>query len=64
MTGDWRPKPFAIQLLEQHQKGKTVEQLSRETGLPVDRIEMNLNLATEYVLRVMGIFPADSAATD
>jgi hypothetical protein len=64
MQGNWSAKPFAIQLLEQHQKGKTVEQLSRDTGIPADRIEMRLNVATAYVQRVMGICTTGSAATD
>ena len=64
MTGDWQPRPFAIQLLEQHQNGKTVEQLSRDTGIPAERIEMRLNAATAFVLRVMGICTTDSEATD
>ena len=45
-------KPFAIQLLEQYRKGKTVEQLSRDTGIPSERIEMRLNVATAYVRRL------------
>jgi hypothetical protein len=49
MQGDWSAKPFAIQLLEQHQNGKTAEQLSRDTGIPVDRVEMRLNAASAYV---------------
>ena len=52
MQGDWSARPFAIQLLEQHQNGKTVEQLSRETGIPVDRVEMRLNAATARVQRL------------
>ena len=52
MQGDWSARPFAIQLLEQHQNGKTVEQLSRETGIPVDRVEMRLNAATACVQRL------------
>jgi hypothetical protein len=49
MRGDWQAIPFALQLLEQHWNGKTVEQLSRETGIPSDRIKMRLNAADLYL---------------
>jgi hypothetical protein len=52
MRGDWSVQPFAIQLLEQHQKGKTVEELSRDTGIPAERIEIRLNAATAYMRRL------------
>ncbi len=45
-------KPFALQLLEEHRNGKTVEQLSRETGIPADRIEMRLKAAVAYLERL------------
>ena len=52
MRGDWPAIPLALQLLEQHWTGKTVEQLSRETGIPSDRIEMRLNAAEVYLQRL------------
>jgi hypothetical protein len=52
MRGDWWEEPFALQLLEQHRRGKTIEQLARETGIPAERIEMRLNAATAYLQRL------------
>jgi hypothetical protein len=52
MRGDWSPRPFALQLLEQHWNGKTVEQLSCETGIPSERIEMRLRAAMAYLQRL------------
>ena len=52
MRGDWPAIPFALQLLEEHLDGKTVEQLSRELGIPSQRIEIRLNAATAYLLRL------------
>ncbi len=49
MRGDWPAKPFALQLLEQHWQGKSVEQLSRETEIPPERIEMRLKAAMAYL---------------
>ena len=49
MRGDWPAMPSALQLLEQHWNGKTVEQLPRETGIPTDRVEMRLNAAEVYL---------------
>ena len=46
-------KPFALELLRQHLNGKTVEQLSRETGIPPKRIEMRLEAALLFVTRDM-----------
>ena len=54
MREDWSVKPFALQLLEQHRNGKTVEQLSREMGIPSERIEMRLNAATAHLQRLSG----------
>lgn len=64
MREDWQPKPFAIQLLEQHQNGKSVEELSRDTGIPVERIEMRLKAAKAHLLRVLGVGAADLETTD
>ena len=52
MRGDWPAIPFALQLLEEHLDGKTVEQLSREMGIPPERIEMRLRAATFYLQRL------------
>ena len=52
MRGDWSPRPFALQLLEQHWSGKSVEQLSREAGIPSERIEMRLRAAMAYLQRL------------
>ena len=49
MRGDGSSIPVALQLLEEHWNGKTVEQLSRETGIPSDRVEMRLNAAEVYL---------------
>jgi len=54
MRGDWPAIPLALQLLEQHWNGKTVEQLSREMGIPSERIEMRLNAAELYLQRLSG----------
>ncbi len=52
MRGDWPAIPLALQLLEQHWTGKTVEQLSLETGIPPERIEMRLHAAEVYLQRL------------
>ena len=52
MQGCWSAKPFAVQLLEEHRNGKTVEQLVLETGIPAERIEMRLSAATAYLQRL------------
>ena len=52
MESDRATKPLALKLLEQHRKGKTVEQLSREMGIPSERIEMRLRAATAYLQRL------------
>jgi hypothetical protein len=54
--GDWQPEPFAVHLLGEYQRGKTVEQLSRDTGIPIERIEMRLKAATAHVQRAPGVF--------
>ena len=45
-------RPVALQLLEEYLNGKTVEQLSGEMGVPSERIEIRLNAATAYLLRL------------
>ena len=52
MRGDWSAMPFALQLLEEHWNGKTVEQLSREKDIPPERIEIRLRAATDYLQRL------------
>ena len=52
MERDRSEKPFALQLLEEYQNGKTIEQLARETSIPSERIEMRLNAATAYLRRL------------
>ena len=42
-------EPFALSLLKACQGGKTVEGLSRETGISAERIEMRLKAAAAYV---------------
>jgi hypothetical protein len=51
MRGTRRVTPFAVQLLEEHRDGKSVEELSSETGIPAERIEMRLNAAADYLRR-------------
>ena len=52
MRGDWPATPPALQLLEQYWNGKTIEQLSRETGIPADRVGMRLSAAEAYLQRL------------
>ena len=52
MRGDWSTEPFALQLLEQHRSGRTAEHLSREMGIPPERVEMRLRAATAYLQRL------------
>lgn len=54
MRGDGPAMPFALQLLKQHWNGATVEQLSRETGIPPDRVEVRLKAAEGYLQRLSG----------
>jgi hypothetical protein len=51
MRQDRHAAPFALELLEEHRHGKTVEELSRETGIPADRIEMRLRAAAAFLQR-------------
>jgi hypothetical protein len=43
------PEPYALYLLKEYQRGKTVEGLSRETGITAERIEMRLKAAAAYI---------------
>lgn len=49
MTADPAVEPFALRLLKDYRRGKTVEALSREMGIPAERIEMRLRVATAYL---------------
>ena len=40
--------PFAIQLFEKCVRGKTPEQLSAETGIPLDRIRARIVAAIQH----------------
>ncbi len=51
MKQDRRARPFALELLEEHRNGKSVEELSRETGIPAERIEMRLRAAAAFLKR-------------
>ena len=42
-------EPFALSLLKEYQRGKTVEALSRETGIAAERIEMRLKAAAAHI---------------
>jgi hypothetical protein len=42
-------EPFALHLLREYQRGKTVEGLSLETGIPLERIEMRLRAAAAHI---------------
>jgi len=64
MRGDWPAMPFALQLLEQYWKGKTIEQLSRETGIPADRVGMRLNAAELYLQRLSESGGTDTALSE
>ena len=64
MREDRRLKPFALQLLEEHRNGKSVEELSRETGIPAERIGMRLSAAADFLERTSGHRPARRARTN
>jgi hypothetical protein len=51
MRQDRHAAPFAVELLEEHRNGKSVEELSRETGIPAERIEMRLRAAATFLKR-------------
>ncbi len=48
MNAERPSEPFALRLLKEYQRGKPVETLSLETGIPPERIEMRLKAATAY----------------
>jgi DNA-directed RNA polymerase specialized sigma24 family protein len=43
--------PFALELYYRYLKGASVEELSRELAIPVERIEQRLRAADEYIKR-------------
>ena len=49
MSADPAVEPFALGLLKEYRRGKTVEALSREMGIPAERIEMRLKVAAAYL---------------
>ena len=49
MSADPLVEPFALSLLKEYQRGKSVESLSREMGIPAERIKMRLKVATAYL---------------
>jgi len=48
-------KPFAIELYEEYQSGKTAQQLAQETGIPLERIKLRLRAAAAHQKRSSGI---------
>ncbi len=44
-------EPFALDLLKEYQHGKSVEALSREAGIPIERINVRLRAAALYMNR-------------
>lgn len=44
-------KPFALELHERVLKGETIEQLSKELGIPVERIALRVRVAAELRMR-------------
>jgi hypothetical protein len=54
MREDQQLQPFALELLEEHRNGKSVEELSRETGIPAERIGMRLSAAVDFLERTSG----------
>jgi hypothetical protein len=42
-------EPFAVTLLLRLKGGATVDDISRETGIPIERIAMRLRVAQRYV---------------
>lgn len=51
-------EPFAVTLLICPKGGATVDDISRETGIPVERIAMRLRVAQRYVSQS---FPATAS---
>jgi len=51
MSMNRRVAPLAVELLEAYRNGKSVEELSNETGIPADRIEVRLRAAAVFLRR-------------
>ncbi len=45
------PQPLAVELYQRVLKGESIEKLSRDLGIPVDRIESRIRAATAYTER-------------
>jgi hypothetical protein len=43
--------PFAVQIYRRYLSGETIEELSRELGIPRERIEDRIRAAEAYVAR-------------
>ncbi len=43
-------RPFAFDLFDEFLRGRSIDSLSRETGIPSDRIEMRLRAAAKLSL--------------
>ena len=43
--------PFAVELYRRYLSGETIEELSRELGIPQERIEDRIRAAEAYVAR-------------
>ena len=54
MSTNGRVTPLAVELLEAYRNGKSVEELSSETGIPADRIEVRLRAAAAFLRRAKG----------
>jgi hypothetical protein len=54
MRGNRQVKPFAVELLKEYRNGKSVEELSHETGIPAERIDIRLRAAAEFLTRTSG----------
>jgi DNA-directed RNA polymerase specialized sigma24 family protein len=44
-------EPFAMEIYRRYLNGETVERLSKDLGIPVDRIEQRLRAAAAYSAR-------------
>ena len=44
--------PFAVEIYRRYLNGETIEELSRELGIPRERIEDRIRAAEAYVTRL------------
>jgi hypothetical protein len=49
-------EPFAVTLLIRSKGGATVDDISRETGIPAERIAMRLRAAQRYVSQCLPLW--------